>query len=607
MITYSLTKSVATITEIINRNFKGLAYFYQQLRYRIFLLLALSIGIGILDGFGLAMFLPLLTMVSGSESQAAESIKQLQFIVDAMKSIGFSLTLVNVLLLMIILFTLKGVAKYISFAYRTIIQQYFIRRMRVQLLNALNQIRYKYFVTSDAGRIQNSMSVEVERVSQSFQHYSTTIENVILMGVYVVFAFYIDSRFALFVSVGGVLTNSLYKIVYKKTKKASRKFSTDSHRYQGLIIQFVSNFKYLKATHLLEKYSAQVHNSIISIEDNRRKMGLYAALLQAMREPLLIIIVSGVILIQTMLLGASLAPILISLLFFYRALTSLLAMQTSWNNYLAVSGSLENIMEFHQDLQRNREHDGQILFHELMDHLQLEKVAFSYVAEPVLLNINIKIAKGETIAFVGESGSGKTTLVNLMAGLIPIDEGTFTIDGIESKKLNIKSLQERIGYVTQEAVIFNDTIFNNVTFWAEPNDANKIRFNTALHKAAIKTFIDQLPDGAETILGNNGINLSGGQKQRISIARELYKDIDILILDEATSALDSNSEQLIQASIEQLRGQYTMLVVAHRLATIRHADRIVVMNKGKIEDIGGFEELMNKKTSFKRMVELQEL
>lgn len=598
---------MASINEIINRNFKGFAYFYKQLRYRIFLLLALSIGIGILDGFGLAMFLPLLTMVSGTKNKAGESVEQLEFVVEAMKSIGFPLTLLSVLMLMIILFTLKGIAKYISFAYRTIIQQYFIRRLREQLLNALNRISYKYFVTSDAGRIQNSMSVEVERVSQAFQQYSNTIEYGILTTVYVVFAFYIDAHFTLFVSVGGLLTNTLYKVVYKKTKKASKKFSVDSHRYQGLIIQFVSNFKYLKATHLLEKYAAHVHSSIISIEDNRRKMGLYAALLQAMREPLLIVIVSGVILIQTVLLGASLAPILISLLFFYRALTSLVAMQTSWNNYLAVSGSMDNIIDFQEDLENNKEQDGTIQFQNLNDHLQLEKASFSYVAELVLVDIDIKIAKGDTVAFVGESGSGKTTLVNLMAGLIPLDEGTFTIDGVESKKLNIKSLQKRIGYVTQEAVIFNDTIYNNVTFWADHTDANILRFNNAIDKAAIKTFIYLLPDGADTMLGNNGINLSGGQKQRISIARELYKEIDILILDEATSALDSKSEQLIQTSIEQLKGQYTILVVAHRLATIRHADRIVVMNKGKIEDIGCFEELMHKPSSFSRMVELQEL
>ncbi|MDY0279158.1 MAG: ABC transporter ATP-binding protein [Salinivirgaceae bacterium] len=598
---------MASIKEIISRNFTGFAYFYRHVKYRLFLLLVLSIGIGILDGFGLAMFLPLLQMVSGAENQNGASLHQLNYVVDAMGNIGFPLTLLNVLMLMIVFFTLKGVAKFISQAYRTIIQQYFIRQLREQLFKALNQIRYKFFVTSDAGRIQNTLSGEVERVAYAFQSYIMTIENVILTSVYVAFAFFIDARFALFVTAGGWLTNLLYKIVYKKTIQASREFSKDSSRYQGLIVQYVSNFKYLKATSLLGTYAGHLQDSILKIELSRRKIGILGALLQAMREPLLIIVVSGVILIQTMLLGAALAPILISLLFFYRALTSLVAVQTNWNNYLSVSGSMENVVDFQKDLQTNKEHQGNLVFHKLQHHLHLDKVSFSYVDEPVLNNINLTVAKGETVAFVGESGSGKTTLVNLFAGLIPLDHGLFKIDGIDRKELNISDYQKRIGYVTQEPVIFNDTVFNNVTFWAEPDEANTIQFREALKKAAINDLVDELPGGAETMLGNNGINLSGGQKQRISIARELYKDIDVLILDEATSALDSESEKLIQASIDQLKGHYTILVVAHRLSTIRNADRIVLMKGGRVEDVGDFEGLMQRTATFKRMVELQEL
>lgn len=595
------------LKQIISRNFTGFSYFYRQVKYRLFLLLALSIGIGILDGFGLAMFLPLLQMVSGAENQGGESLHQLKYVADAMENIGFPLSLLNVLILMIVFFTLKGIAKFISQAYRTILQQYFIRRLRERLFKALNQIRYKFFVTSDAGRIQNTLSGEVERVAYAFQSYIMTIENVILTSVYVIFAFFIDARFALFVTAGGWLTNLLYKIVYKKTKQASREFSKDSSRYQGLIVQYVSNFKYLKATNLLGVYAGHLQKSILKIELSRRKIGIFSALLQAMREPLLIIVVSGVILIQTMLLGAALAPILISLLFFYRALTSLVAVQTNWNSYLSVSGSMENVVDFQKDLKINKEHQGNLVFHELKNHLKLENVSFSYAADPVLKNIGLTVVKGETVAFVGESGSGKTTLVNLLAGLIPIEEGAFTIDGNDSKDVNINSYQKKIGYVTQDPVIFNDTIFNNVSFWAEPDKINTDRFQEALKKAAIKEFVDELAGGAETILGSNGINLSGGQKQRISIARELYKDIDLLILDEATSALDSESEKLIKGSIDQLKGHYTILVVAHRLSTIRNADRIVLMKKGRIEEVGGFEELMHKTSTFKRMVELQEL
>jgi subfamily B ATP-binding cassette protein MsbA len=213
----------------------------------------------------------------------------------------------------------------------------------------------------------------------------------------------------------------------------------------------------------------------------------------------------------------------------------------------------------------------------------------------------------ETIAFVGESGSGKTTLVNILAGLIPADEGLVYINDINRNEIDIKSYQSKVGYITQDPVIFNDTIFNNVTLWDEPNAVNIQRFHSVLEKAAIDSFVLEQPLGANTILGNDGVNLSGGQKQRISIARELYKDIEFLIMDEATSALDSETERAIQESIDALKGFYTIFIVAHRLSTIRNADRIVVMNKGEIQQIGSYEELINSSVLFKKMIELQEL
>jgi subfamily B ATP-binding cassette protein MsbA len=211
------------------------------------------------------------------------------------------------------------------------------------------------------------------------------------------------------------------------------------------------------------------------------------------------------------------------------------------------------------------------------------------------------------LAFVGESGSGKTTLVNILAGLMPVDEGGMFIDGQKVSELDIRSYQSRIGYITQEPVIFSDTIFNNVTFWDEFSDQNYERFQYALKRASILDYVEKLPKTYNTMLGSNGVNLSGGQKQRISIARELYKNIDILIMDEATSALDTETESSIQENIDALKGEYTLLIVAHRLSTIKNADRIVLMKEGEIENIGNYADLVQNNKEFERMVKLQEL
>jgi subfamily B ATP-binding cassette protein MsbA len=240
--------------------------------------------------------------------------------------------------------------------------------------------------------------------------------------------------------------------------------------------------------------------------------------------------------------------------------------------------------------------------------MALENVTFSYTGtENILEDINLSLHKGETLALIGESGSGKTTLMNILSGLLQPTEGRFIIDGMDSRELRMSEIQSRIGYITQEPVIFDDSVYNNVTFWAPRTPENEAQFWHALNEAQMRDFVDALPAGPDARLGNNGINISGGQKQRISIARELYKNVDFLFMDEATSALDSETEKAIQANIDALRGEYSILIIAHRLSTIKNADRVVVMKAGRIEQIGTYRELVESSVSFSKMVELQEV
>lgn len=595
------------LKQLIARNFESFTYFYRHLRYRVFIATGISVFVGLMDGFGLSMFLPLLQMVSDSGEASAEGMGKMRFLVDFISDMGLSPTLISILGMMIVFFTLKGLAKYCNEYYRAHLRHYFISKMRVALLNALTQMRYKYYVTSDVGRIQNTLSAEIERAMRSFESYFKTVEYFILVVVYMGFAFFVDAQFALLVSVGGGLTNFLYKVLNKRTKKASAKFSRDSHGYQGQIIQFIAHFKYLKATGLLNAYAYKLRKNVKVIERSRKKMGVINAIMLSAREPLLIIIVASVIFIQTRLLGAPLGPILVSLLFFYRALTSLMQLQNRWNVFLQVSGSLENTQDFQKSLKANEEKDEGASFQTLQTGIQLKNAYFSYEKDYVLSDIHLTVPKNKTVAFVGESGSGKTTLVNILAALMPLDKGEMWIDDELIKNLKRETYQQRVGYITQDPVIFNDTVFNNVSFWDESTEENQKRFEEALKKAAIYQFVQSMAEGQKTLLGNNGVNLSGGQKQRISIARELYKDIDILIMDEATSALDTETEKSIQNSIEALKGQYTILIVAHRLSTIRNADQIVMMKQGKVDSVGAYTQMIQQNSGFKKMVELQKL
>ena len=570
------------------------------------MVLGLSLLIGILDGLGLTMFLPLLKMVSGTASSDA-GMGELDFLVEIIQSSGFELTLVTILLVMAFFFFLKGIVQYIAAVYKVNVQQKFVTDLRVKTVKGLNQLSYKYFVKSDIGRIQNTLTAEIQRVSTAYKDYFTAIQHGIMVLVYMLFAFSINAQFAVMVSIGGILTNFLYKNLYTKTKGASRKLTTDTNSYQSLIIQNVTNYKYLKATGNLQSYGNKLFSAVKNLEENNKKIGKLSAVLTSAREPIVVTVVVVVIYLQTTFFGSNLGSILISLLFFYRALNYLMQMQVSWNRFLSLSGSLENVVGFEKELNRNKESFGQAASSEKIESLELQNVDFFYGETAVLQSINLNITKNETVAFVGESGSGKTTLINILAGLFPIEKGAFLINGLNSKEINMPDYQNRIGYITQDAVIFNDTIYNNVTFWADRTDENLRRFREAIEKAQIDPFIDSMPDKEQTVLGNNGISLSGGQKQRISIARELFKKVEILILDEATSALDSETEKAIQENIDALKGEYTIIIIAHRISTIKNADRILEMRQGKICHQGTFSNLFEESQYFKKLVELQEL
>ena len=593
---------------LIKKYFTSFAYFYRYLKHRIFIMLLMSILIGFLDGLGLTMFLPLLQMADSSSSVSGQGLGNLGFLVEGLKNLGIDLNIKSALLMLFVFFSLKGIIVYFTAMYKVRINQYFISTLRINLTNLFTKYSFKAFVTSDIGRIQNSFTGEISRVSGAYSNYSEYIQQFLMVLVYLGFVFMVDWKFALLICLGGLISNFFFSNLFKKTKEQSKELSKNNSDYQGLIIQYVTNFKYLKATGFLKNYGIKLINGIKQIERNNSEIGFLNARITALREPFMVGIVCLVILLQVTYLEGNLAAIMISLLFFYRALSALMAFQNKYNNFLAVSGSLDNMHSFELELKNSLESDGDHYFKDFSHSIEVEAVDFGYT-EPdgILKKINLTVHKNQTIAFVGESGSGKTTLVNLISGLLKPSSGIVTIDGIDQKSLNISSFQSRIGYISQDPVMFNDTIFNNVTFWADATEQNKLRFSRAIEKAAISDFINNLEIKEHTVLGNNGINLSGGQKQRISIARELYKDIDILILDEATSALDSETESAIQQNIDQLKGDYTILIIAHRLATIKNVDKIYLMERGSIIDQGTFEELTLSSERFGKMVELQEI
>jgi subfamily B ATP-binding cassette protein MsbA len=239
------------------------------------------------------------------------------------------------------------------------------------------------------------------------------------------------------------------------------------------------------------------------------------------------------------------------------------------------------------------------------DSIELRNVSFRYTTQDVLSQINLTIPKRKSIALVGESGSGKSTLADLISRFYDPTQGHVFIDGINAKDIKLNHLRNLISFVSQDAVLFNDTIFNNIAFGNPDASLEKVKHAAAVANA--DSFIEQTDDGYNTVIGDRGMNLSGGQRQRLTIARAVFKDAPILVLDEATSSLDMESERLVQDAINKMMAHCTSIIIAHRLSTIRHVDEIIVLQKGTIVERGTHEELLKKQGYYYRLVQLQDV
>jgi subfamily B ATP-binding cassette protein MsbA len=274
------------------------------------------------------------------------------------------------------------------------------------------------------------------------------------------------------------------------------------------------------------------------------------------------------------------------------------------NDLRTLQGATDRVFGILQTVPEIRDKDGAIQLPRHKEAITLKGVHFSYgLGSPVLTDISLTIRAGEMVAFVGSTGSGKSTLLDLIPRFYDVTRGSVTIDGNDIRGITLRSLREQIGIVSQEIMLFHETIANNISYGSRENSRERVM--AAAEAACAHDFILAQPKGYETLVGDRGTLLSGGQRQRIAIARAIIADPAILILDEAASALDAESEGLIQETIRKLKGRMTILIVAHRLSTVREADRIYVLEKGRIIESGNQDELFAVNGRFRQLHDMQ--
>ncbi len=597
---------------IFNKNFftpisyiKIYSHFIGKLFY---LFILVSFLVGIVESIGISTILPLLVL--GSNTEFPENIVT-DFFHNIFIFFGIKLTIQNFLVLILIIFGTKSILVFFRGALRSFISTKLSKTLKETISKKYGDVSYSYFYNKDIGYLTNIVSTESQRSVGGFIKLSSTIVALTNVIVYLLFAFALNSKSAILVIIIGSIIHFLYKKIRSIVTKLSIKVSKSNGIIQNLIIQFLSNIKYLKTTGqtqtILKKISFEINNNRYL----QLKNLLFTEFVISSFELINIIIFVIITYILVVIDGQKIILVIIPLIFLYKGLSQIATMQGQWQIFLSKSGGIKTIQKEITNLDNCHERSGpkkKTAF--LRNAIQLKDICYRPEGKEIISSINLEIIKGETIGLAGASGAGKTTLVDIISGLITPSSGKIRIDGVNYSTIEKNWLRQFFGYVTQDPAIFNDTIKNNITMWGDTGKKtfNVKRLHDAITLANCDDFINSQKDGLDTLVGDRGITLSGGQKQKLAIARELYRDCELLIFDEATASLDTQSEREIQRSIERLKGLKTVLVIAHRLSTLRKCDSVIVMKKGTIIEKDTFSNLRkNTNSTLYKMIELQNI
>lgn len=565
--------------------------FYRYARWRFPFLVLLILGASLLELVGIVTLLPLLQVSLGETLDNPISIA----ISDALNATGLDVSFANLMGLLIAIFLLKGlltaVQSYWAIRTVTLVRQ----SVQASVIAGLEHASYPFFLDHKTGHLANLLTNETTRFSASFRTFAQVLVTLIYAIIYLPTIVTLEHEISIVIAIAGLVAIVVARPLLAKTKQLSVGVSDQTSALSSEMVQFVQSFPYLKATASIAGVRRHVVDRINQLAGLHLRMGVRTAIVAGLKEPLAVIAILSYLFYKIEVLDGSLASVVVVAVLLYRVLGQLLELPVSMQRLHQLIGGVHFVVEFDERIRAAREHDGSRQIEKIHGDIVLSGVSFRHGQVPVLNNISMTIAHHKTIGIVGESGAGKTTLFHLLTGLLTPTEGAITIDDCEYSDISRQSLRRLIGYVPQEPVLFNDSVANNLSLWrGDFNDPDCQRAIEAAAKAAhCDEFIARMPDGYETVVGERGMRLSGGQRQRLAIARELYKDPELLIFDEATSALDSAAEGIIQQSIDQLRGERTVVVIAHRLSTVRNCDDIYVFSSGQIIEHGAFDELFH--------------
>ena len=519
-----------------------------------------------------------------------------------------STTLIIVVSIVIFFFLMKNVFNYLALFNITFVKNGLLKKLRERLYSKVLVMPIPYFINKKKGDLMSRITADILEIQTS---YLSILELMVREPLTILFTlivmFTISPELTLFVILFIPISGFIISIVGKRLRKDSKEVQQQQSNFLSIIDETISGQKVIKSflsesffsrkfdkiNHLLFKYSNKVIN-------RKNLAGPFSEFMGILVIGVLLWFGGRMVLVSESISGTT---FIVFMGLAYNILTPAKNLSKSFYSIKKGNAAAERVFEIIEYDKYTNDRARNLEIEKFKDKISFQDLEFSYGESKILDGITFTIKKGESVALVGSSGSGKSTIANLLNGFFSADSGSLLIDGINISDIKRESLYKNISIVTQESILFNDNIFNNIKIGNL--DAEKEDIIRAAKEANAHEFIEEQINGYETVIGDYGNKLSGGQKQRLTIARAMLKSPSILILDEATSSLDSKSEKKIQDAINKLMQGKTSLIIAHKFSTIKKCDKIILIDKGRIIAQGTHEELINSNSSYKNMNELQ--
>jgi subfamily B ATP-binding cassette protein MsbA len=486
-----------------------------------------------------------------------------------------------------------------------------LKRLRQDIFTQFTSQSISFFHNEKKGDLMSTISNDIVEIESSVVSAIQTVfrEPLVIISTFIML-FYLSPQLTLFTIIIFPVSGFFISSISKKLKKKANQSQSLSGVILSMTEEAISGIRIIKAFNAEKLINDKFYNAnnklskLLKSIVNQRELASPISEILGVLVIVVILIYGGALIIEGKS-NLTASSFIAYIAFYFQIITPAKNTANAITTLQRGLSAGERVLRIIDSPQTIEDKENPVPKSSFNTSIEFKDVCFAYKEQPILNDLSLEIHKGKTIALVGESGAGKSTFADLVPRFYDVTEGGIYIDGCNIKDLSVKDLRSLIAIVSQEAILFNDTVLNNICFGNELIDREAAI--SAAKIANAHEFILQLENGYDTEIGDRGMRLSGGQKQRLTIARAIYKNAPILILDEATSALDTESERLVQDAINKMMKNRTSIVIAHRLSTVRHADEIIVLSNGIIAERGNHEELINRNGIYKKLIDMQEV